>query len=476
MAAVSHIVIVGAGFGGCSLAQFLSPAVDAGHARVTIIEAGDSFMIGAACQYCLTDRIAPEALARRLRDLQGVSPKILGDMRLNTRVVSIDLAARTVTARANLAAAEGGGGGWDVVSASGNDGTTTLAYDYLVLATGSSYFPERIPGYASAFHNICKLDRVVALRDRVLHGVRATDDGETTFTVLVTIGGLPYKCPPSPFEVAFLLDELVQQCAGGAALRRAPGGAAQCRVRIKIASPKAPFPFGPPHVHRVFIEACKARNVEFLAGWQLTEVVADDCGPGGVAVFANGERIAYDVLAGTAPQAPPACVSSLPVADAKGYVPADLHTLRVDAPGTRVDDGACAVFCIGDAASLTLPRPGGPKPHPKAGHFAYECAKSVAKLLTRLVAPVPRGGARPSVASLAQPGAGVLPTERRGSCFAECGFGTAVELKPVLFSADAGPSFKCAPPNAEAYAEKVKWIDAHYRRLFGDDAGFSVSE
>ena len=74
-----------------------------------------------------------------------------------------------------------------------------LGYDYLVLATGS---PDRARG-----------DR--ALRDRgpsLLHAPRrrSSSAGRSTRSTAggssIGIAGMPYKCPPAPLEVAFLIE------------------------------------------------------------------------------------------------------------------------------------------------------------------------------------------------------------------------------------------------------------------------------
>ena len=225
-----HIIVIGAGFGGCTVAQELSALAEAGHATVTVLDKGSRLVIGACGQYCLNRRADPATIGW---DLSGLQVSSAVSLKLDTAVSAIDVVARSV----ETAAGE------------------TLSYDYLVLATGSQYYPDRIPGLSGSLHNICRISDIVSLRDKVEARVAGLGESDT-LTVLVSIASLPYKCPPSPFEVAFLLDELVQTAggSGGAALRR--GGDA-ARVRIVVTSPKAPFPFGPPAVHKVFLDTCK---------------------------------------------------------------------------------------------------------------------------------------------------------------------------------------------------------------------------
>lgn len=441
MSRVPRVLVIGAGFGGCTVAQELSATAEAGHATVKVVDAGSALVIGACGQYCINRRAKPESIGWPLTGLQA-SRKVA--LKLETTVTAIDTLARTV------------------ITADGE----SLAYDYLVLATGTQYFPERIPGLQATLHNICKLTDTIALRDKLELAVAGLAE-EGTLTVLIAIASMPYKCPPSPFEVAFLLDEVVQSIGGGAALRRGE----DARVRIVVTSPKVPFPFGPPAVHKVFLETCTDRNIEFKPGLALSSVEPGD-GDGGTARFADGTAIPFDLLAGVAPQAPPEVLSSLPFANPKGYIPSNVRTMRVgdgDA-GIAPEDGSSAVFAIGDCAHMVLPSG---KPHPKAGHFAHECGKSVAAILRALCDPA---DAR-SYAEITAAEGGVLPSNRRGNCFAEAGFGTAINLAPRLFAdGDGPPSFVCDPPDAKAYHAKLTWIDGHLERFFGAGTKFQVTE
>ena len=126
-----RVLIVGAGFGGCTVAQELSAAAEAGHCSVTVLDAGSQFVIGACAQYTLNRRTKPEAIGWALSGLQ-VSSAV--ELRLDTAASAIDVAAKTVA------------------TASGE----VLSYDFLVLATGTTYHPERISGLAETLHNICK--------------------------------------------------------------------------------------------------------------------------------------------------------------------------------------------------------------------------------------------------------------------------------------------------------------------------------
>src|SRR3990172_58311 len=73
-----------------------------------------------------------------------------------------------------------------------------IAYDYLIVALGALYSAEEVPGLERAY-TFYHLDGAEGLRDRLteFRGGR----------IAVLVSGLPYKCPPAPYEGAFLLED-----------------------------------------------------------------------------------------------------------------------------------------------------------------------------------------------------------------------------------------------------------------------------
>ena len=73
-----------------------------------------------------------------------------------------------------------------------------LPYDYLVLATGSRIAPEEIEHFDEEAHHFYSAEAAGRLR----HALDAFDGGR----IVIGIAGMPYKCPPAPLEVAFLIE------------------------------------------------------------------------------------------------------------------------------------------------------------------------------------------------------------------------------------------------------------------------------
>ena len=73
-----------------------------------------------------------------------------------------------------------------------------LAYDQLVLATGSRIVPEAIEHFDTEAHHFYTAEAALELRQAL--------DAFTGGRIVIGIAGMPYKCPPAPLEVAFLIE------------------------------------------------------------------------------------------------------------------------------------------------------------------------------------------------------------------------------------------------------------------------------
>jgi sulfide:quinone oxidoreductase len=78
-----------------------------------------------------------------------------------------------------------------------------LGYDYLVLATGSRIVPEAIGHFDTEAHHFYTAEAALELR----HSLDAFSAGR----IVIAIAGMPYKCPPAPLEVAFLIEAELRQ-------------------------------------------------------------------------------------------------------------------------------------------------------------------------------------------------------------------------------------------------------------------------
>lgn len=160
---MSRVVIIGAGFGGLGAAHNL---VGSG-CEVTVVDAKDWFTIGGTWQYVWSGRVSKDATTWPLKDaaetLKGVN------LRLNTKVSSLDLAGKTV------ALADG----------------TSLAYDHLVLSPGVVGDASSIEGMSDALDMYSYGD--VVRQEKELGDIISKAKAGEKQTLVIAIGATPYK-------------------------------------------------------------------------------------------------------------------------------------------------------------------------------------------------------------------------------------------------------------------------------------------
>ena len=82
-------------------------------------------------------------------------------------------------------------------------GRQPIGYDQLVLATGSRIVPEEIEHFDTEAHHFYTAEAALELR----HALDAFKGGR----IVIGIAGMPYKCPPAPLEVAFLIESELRE-------------------------------------------------------------------------------------------------------------------------------------------------------------------------------------------------------------------------------------------------------------------------
>jgi sulfide:quinone oxidoreductase len=375
---VKHVVILGAGFGGLELASRLSDSL-ADEVRITLIDQNDAFTFGFAKLDILFG--GQDAAAVRIPYRELAKPGV--EFR-QERVTAIDPAARHVTTDQ---------GSYDA--------------DILVVALGADYDMAATPGFAEGgleYYSIAGAER---LRDAL--------PGFTGGTILIGVLGQPYKCPPAPFEGAFLLhDQLVER-----------GIRDKTEIRV-IAPMAAPVPLT-PEVSQRFLDELAERGIEYMA---KNRVVALD--PSSKeAVLESGERIRYDMFIGIPVHRAPVVVAQSGLAP-EGWIAVDRDNLMTPFPD---------VYGVGDVVGI---------PMAKAGVFAENAAGVVADdVQARL-----RGeelGRR---------------YEGKGNCYIEFGGGRVAKVE-ANFLGGPSPTAQVVGPNEALAADKKSFAPTRRARWFG---------
>jgi sulfide:quinone oxidoreductase len=375
-----HVLILGAGFGGLELATRLSETVP-DLVRVTLLDRNDSFFFGFSKLGVMLGEHSPDDARMYYRDIakDGV------EFRQET-VTAVDPSARRVTTDA---------GSYDA--------------DFLAVAMGADYDMAATPGFESGGHEYYTMGGAERLHDEL-----AGFDGGR---VLVSVLGQPFKCPPAPFEGAFLIHELFTKRG--------------IRDSVEMTST---FPMQRPvpvtgEVAQMFRDGLAERGIEELAQTLVTGI--DPAAK--KAQLASGEELPYDLFVGIprhrAPDPLPA--SGLAV---DGWVPVDQSNLRTAFP---------QVYALGDVCT-------GPRTVAKAGIFAEAAARVVADDIAATIAD----GAPPS------------PYEGSGICYAEFGEGLVSKVE-VNFLGGESPVANRNDPSLEYAAEKAEFGASRRARWFG---------
>lgn len=375
-----HVLILGAGFGGLELATRLSETLQDA-VRVTLLDRNDSFVFGFSKLEVMLGRQSADEVRLYYRDIakDGV------EFRQET-VTAIEPAARRVATDA---------GSYDA--------------DFLVVAMGADYDMDVTPGLQAGGFEYYTVAGAERLRDAL-----AQFDGGR---VLVSVLGQPFKCPPAPFEGAFLLHEYFTQRG--------------IRDSVHIAST---FPMQRPvpvtgEVAQMFRDALAARDIEELPEHRVASIDPATR----TAQLASGGTLPYDLFVGIpihrAPD--PLAASGLAV---NGWVPVDQTNLR-----TQFE----RVYALGDVCT-------GARTVPKAGIFAESAARVVADDIAASITggdpPAPYGGS--------------------GVCYAEFGDGLVSKVEVNFLSGPAAAAQR-HDPSREFAAEKEEFGAVRRARWFG---------
>ena len=219
-----------------------------------------------------------------------------------------------------------------------------LGYDYLVLATGSRIVPEAIEHFDTQAHHFYTADAAADLR----RALDAFDGGR----IVIGIAGMPYKCPPAPLEVAFLIEAELRQRG----LRE--------RSEMHFCSPIGRA-FSIESVSEMATPVLEGKRIELHTFFNVETIDPERK----VVVSLEGEELPYELLILVPPHKGQQFLIDSGLAPAPGgWLPTDRATLQVG--------GRANVFALGDATDLPLS---------KAGSTAHFEAPVVAERITAAV-------------------------------------------------------------------------------------------
>jgi sulfide:quinone oxidoreductase len=377
-----HVVIVGAGFAGLELASRLSDSL-ADEVNVTLLDRNDAFYFGFSKLDVLLGRRAAGDVLLHYRDIAKPGVEFRQEA-----VTAIDPVKRRVyTEEAHYDA------------------------DFLAVALGADYDMAATPGFREGGFEYY----TPAGAERLSEALAEFAGG----TVLISVLGHPFKCPPAPFEGAFLLHDLFT--------KRGIRDAVDIRMTFPMA---APVPVT-KEVSRMFQAALDERGIEYAPKERVIGLDAR----GHTARLAGGGSVPYDLFIGIPLHRAPEVVTGSGLAP-EGWIPVDQTNLATRFP---------AVYALGDVAK-------GDRTVAKAGIFAASAARVVA---ADIAAHIHRSEPPP-------------PYQGDGPCYVEFGGGVVGKVE-VNFLGGPAPTARIIEPSRELAAEKKAFGAARRDDWFGRD-------
>jgi sulfide:quinone oxidoreductase len=375
-----HVLILGAGFGGLELAARLSESLG-DEVYVTLVDQNDSFIFGFSKLEILFGRRTRDEVSYPYRDISRPGTEFRQE-----RVMSIDPQTRRVVT-------DGG----------------TYEPDILVVALGADYDPAATPGFEEDGYEYYS----VAGAERLRQVLPSFSGGR----VMIAILGVPFKCPPAPYEGALLLHDYLV----GRGVRDA--------TQIDVISPMdSPVPVS-PETSAAIVRALGERDIGYTPGRRVHGLDPAEH----VAWLKTGD-LPYDLFIGIPVHRAPEVVQAagLTVGGSDGWVAVDRRNLTTRFPN---------VYALGDCADAPVPR---------AGVFAETAARAVADDIAARIR-----------------GAGTVdPYDGKGSCYIEFGGGLVGKVDADFLS---GPS-PVAPffgPSRELAGDKERFVSTRRKRWFG---------
>ena len=303
---MARVLILGGGFGGLAAAAELRATLP-GDDEVVVVSASDRFFMGFAKLWDLAG----------LRSLEGGTRPLVSLSERGVRFVPAEVTAVDPTSL--------------TVSTTAGD----LTGDALLVALGTvpslGHLELLVAGEGHNLYDAAALPAMHAALDAVTSG-----------RVVVAILGVPFACPPAPYEAALVVDDRL----------RRRGVRPDVAVDVVTPQPMA-LPAAGPEASRVLAGHLADHGIGLLD----RRVVSGVDGDRRRLHFDGGDGLDYSLLLGVPAAAAPPAVEASGLVGPSGFIEPDPTTLRT---------GHHRVYAVGDCTMV----PTATAQLPKAGVFA----------------------------------------------------------------------------------------------------------
>jgi len=348
---IPHVVILGGGFGGLSAANELRNTLPSSQVKITVIDKKDWFMVGFAKLWIINGTRTFENSIGSLNELLKKEIDFIKD-----EIITINLENKNVETKSQ-----------------------NISFDFLIISMGAVLAPQKIPGLQENGFNLYDHKQLLEIHDRL----EKIKSGK----IAISIMGMPYKCPPAPFEASLLIDSMLRKRG------------IRDSVQIDFYSP-APItlPAAGPEVSKQILELVNSEKIIFHNSSKIKSVEDKKL------IFENSEAD-FDLLLAIPPHIAPKVIYDSGLAKESGFIPIDRDCK------TPFEN----VFAVGDVTSLTVAEN---IAVPKAGVFAEGEGITVAK----------------NIISQIQSKEESELFDGKGGCFIESGRDTASVIEVDMFS------------------------------------------
>lgn len=368
----NQIVILGGGFAGLAAANELREKLSS-DAKITVIDKKDWFMMDLVKLWIIKGTRNFETSKRNLASI-----KKKGIEFVNQDVISIDPKNKIVKT-SNL----------------------QFSFDYLIIAMGVELSPEKISGLKENGLVLYDINHAKTIHEKIMQ----LKSGKIAFAIM----GMPYKCPPAPFEAALIIDSMLEK------------NGTRNSIQIDFFSP-APItmPAAGPDVSNQILKLLDEKNIKFHGSCKTILVEKNKL------KFENSEN-QFDLLIAVPPHKAPRVVIESGFANEGEYI-------NVNRDCKTQFDG---IYAIGDVNTMKV---NDMAVVPKAGIFAEGQGITVAR----------------NIISQIQKQSESAIFDGKGGCFVELGGDSAGYVEVDMF-AKPNPITLLKEPAPEHMKEKEKF-------------------
>jgi len=370
---IPHVVILGGGFGGLSAANELRNSLSSSQIKITVIDKKDWFMVGFAKLWIINGTRTFENSIGSLNELQKKEIDFIKD-----EIMTINLENKNIETKSQ-----------------------NISFDFLIISMGAILAPQKISGLEENGFNLYDHNQLSEIHDRL--------GNMKSGKIAIVIMGMPYKCPPAPFEASLLIDSMLRKLG------------VRDSIQIDFYSP-APttLPAAGTEVSKQILEIISSEKIIFHNLSKIKSVEHKKL------IFENSEAD-FDLLLAVPPHIAPKVIYDSGLAKEPGFIPIDRDCK------TPFEN----VFAVGDVTNLVVTEN---MAVPKAGIFAEGEGITVAR----------------NIISKIQSKEESILFDGKGGCFIESGRNTASVIEVDMFS-NPQPSTNITEATADNLSKKLEF-------------------